>query len=379
MANVLIISSRTGGGHQSAACALQDGFGTLSGTVLVRILQVLEDGSWLTSKLVDFYNYLLRHKQHYMKYYYWWINFFKPNESLMILAPAFRKGRQWLERYAPDMIVSVHPMTHHFFSYVLKRLGLTEKVPMVAVVTDPCGGFWKGWACNGVQHYYVATQAACQQLMDYDVAENRITVVGMPVHPKFKPVSDDAKLQLRKALGLKPELFTVLVNAGWVGGGNITRLLQALCDERELLPIQVIYLCGKNRPLAREGKKIALKALFPVKVMSHCNDMEQLMQASDVMVSKLGGLTTFEALACHLPILADTLTEPMPQEAETAGFLKSTGTGLLLKEPEDLALHLKTLLAHPEYWQAMRAAAAHHHPANATHAIVNAILERMAG
>jgi len=27
----------------------------------------------------------------------------------------------------------------------------------------------------------------------------------------------------------------------------------------------------------------------------------------------------------------------------------------------------------------MRAAAAHHHPPNATHAIVNAILERMAG
>jgi UDP-N-acetylglucosamine:LPS N-acetylglucosamine transferase len=32
------------------------------------------------------------------------------------------------------------------------------------------------------------------------------------------------------------------------------------------------------------------------------------MQSANVMISKLGGLTTFEALACRLPIIADATT-----------------------------------------------------------------------
>jgi len=45
------------------------------------------------------------------------------------------------------------------------------------------------------------------------------------------------------------------------------------------------------------------------------------MGAANVMISKLGGLTTFEALACRLPIIADAITTPMPQEIGTANLV----------------------------------------------------------
>ena len=49
------------------------------------------------------------------------------------------------------------------------------------------------------------------------------------------------------------------------------------------------------------------------------------MSAANVMISKLGGLTTFEALACRVPIIADVITEPMPQEAGHGQSDRRTG------------------------------------------------------
>jgi hypothetical protein len=54
-----------------------------------------------------------------------------------------------------------------------------------------------------------------------------------------------------------------------------------------------------------------------VKVIGYSDEIEKVMHSANVMISKLGGLTTFEALACRLPIIADATTPPMPQEAGT--------------------------------------------------------------
>ena len=74
---------------------------------------------------------------------------------------------------------------------------------------------------------------------------------------------------------------------------------------------------GQERRAATEAESIAADAKFPVKVIGYSEEIEKLMQSANVMVSKLGGLTTFEALACRLPIIADATTPPMPQEAGT--------------------------------------------------------------
>jgi len=67
---------------------------------------------------------------------------------------------------------------------VLKELGLAERIPLVTVVTDPYYGFWKGWACDDVTLYLVASDEARRQLIDYGIAPERIKISGMPVSSK---------------------------------------------------------------------------------------------------------------------------------------------------------------------------------------------------
>lgn len=380
--NVLIFSSSTGGGHLSAANALADSFHKLlPGQVLVRISQVLEEGSFVSRKMSDVYNYLLRERQHWMKYYYWLIHHLKPNESKWVFDKVLPYGARVVERFCPDAVVSVHPMTQHFCAYLLRKLKLIDKVPLVTVVTDPCSGFWKGWACDDVHRYYVAGEEARRQLEAYGVPPERIRVSGMPVHQKFKPVNADEKRALKLAAGLDPEKFTVFLNAGWIGGGNVPKMLESLAFSEELAAqgIQMIYLTGKNRDLYEKGRVVSANAHMPVHVMGYTDEMPQLMNMSDVLVSKLGGLTTFEAIASHLPILGDAITPPMPQEAQTARFIESSKAGLLLRDPLEIVSVVESLVRFPERCESMRQAAARHGSAGGSEAIAQDVLAYLKG
>ena len=110
----------------------------------------------------------------------------------------------------------------------------------------------------------------------------------------------DLQRVARTALGLDAEKFTVFVNAGWEGGGNIPLIFRELV--RGELDVQAIFLAGKNEALKSEVESLAAEAKFPIKVIGYSDEVEKLLGAANVMISKLGGLSTFEALSCRVPI-----------------------------------------------------------------------------
>src|SRR5216110_816955 len=342
---ILIISSDTGGGHRSAAAAIVAGIESFvkGESYAVRVVRAVEESAAIAERLVRLYNWLLRNKQHWMKYFYWAINRFRPETREFFHARCIGFVRSLFQRWCPHVVVSVHPLTQHIFARVLKELGLADRIPLVTVVTDPYYGFWKGWACDDVTLYLVATEDARRQLVDYGIAPERIKVSGMPVHPKFDFPGEHAAQAARRALGLEPEKFTVFLNAGWEGGGNILQIFRELV--RGELDVQAIFLAGKNEALRSEAEMLAAEAKFPIKVIGYSEEVEQLMRAANVMISKLGGLTTFEALSCRLPIIADVTTEPMPQEASTVNLVVNSGAAVMLQRASDIVPVVHRMIA----------------------------------
>jgi processive 1,2-diacylglycerol beta-glucosyltransferase len=370
---ILIISSDTGGGHRSAAAAIVAGVQKfLDGeSYAIRVVRAVEESHHLADKLVRLYNWILRNRQHWMKYYYWFINRMRPDTRQFFHKRCVGYVRGLFERWCPHIVVSVHPLTQHIFGRVLKELNLADRVPLVSVVTDPCYGFWRGWACDAVTLYLVASDDARRQLIDYGVAPERIKISGMPVHPKFAYPGEEAAQAARRALGLDPEKFTVFVNAGWIGGGNIPQIFSELV--RGELDVQAIFLAGKNEDLRVAAETIAQEAPFPIKVIGYSDEIEQLMSAANVMISKLGGLTTFEALACRVPIIADVITEPMPQEAGTAKLIAQRGAGVMLNRASDVVAEVRRMMEDEVHYSRMRAATANLALPNATRYIVEEI------
>jgi len=370
---ILIISSDTGGGHRSAAQAIAVGLEKFwkGESFAVRTIKAVEESHHITEKLVNVYNWVLRNRQHWMKYLYWFMNKIRPETREFFHRRCIGYVREIFEKWCPHIVVSVHPLTQHIFARILKELNLSEQVPLVTVVTDPCYGFWKGWACNDVSLYLVANEDAQRQLIDYGILPEKIKISGMPVHPKFHEVDEKIAQNARRAYGLDPDKFTVFVNAGWIGGGNIPQIFKELV--RGELDVQAIFLAGKNEELRLEAVEIAKTAKFPVKVIGYSDEIEKIMQSANVMISKLGGLTTFEALACRLPIIADTTTPPMPQEAGTVNMIADKGAGILLKKPADIVLTIQSLLKDSKKYAEMRAATINMTIPNSTKMIIEEI------
>ena len=370
---ILIISSDTGGGHRSAAAAIVAGVQKFlaSESYAIRVVKAVEESHHLSARLVRLYNWILCNRQHWMKYFYWCMNRVRPETREFFHKRCIGYVSNLFERWCPHIVVSVHPLTQHIFARVLKELKLAERVPLVSVVTDPYYGFWRGWACDDVTLYLVASDEARRQLIDYGVAPERIKISGMPVHPKFTYPGEDAAQAARRALGLDPEKFTVFVNAGWAGGGNIQQIFRELI--RGELDVQAIFLAGRNEELRAAAESMASDAPFPIKVIGYSDEIEKLMGAANVMISKLGGLTVFEALACRLPIIADVITDPMPQEAGAANMIANRGAGVLLKRSTDIVPVIRRMMEDTAHYSRLRTATIGLAIPNATRQIVEEI------
>jgi UDP-N-acetylglucosamine:LPS N-acetylglucosamine transferase len=370
---ILIISSDTGGGHRSAALALVDGLQRFwkGESATVRVIKAVEESHHITEKLVRVYNWVLQNKQHWMKYLYWVVNKIRPETRMFFQKRCLGYVRDQFEKWCPHIVVSVHPLTQHMFGKILKELNLADQIPLVTVVTDPCYGFWKGWACDDVSLYLVANDEARRQLIDYGVSPEKIKISGMPVNPKFHEVTETDAQNARKVMGLDPDKFTVFVNAGWVGGGNIPQIFRELVHGN--LDMQAIFLAGKNEELRLEAVELAASAKFPIKVIGYSDEIEKMMQSANVMISKLGGLTTFEALACRLPIIADAITPPMPQEAGTVEMIERRGAAILLRRSADIVPTIRDLMHDTGRYHKMKAATAGLSMPNSTEQIIKEI------
>ncbi|MBS2006765.1 MAG: hypothetical protein JST01_06990 [Cyanobacteria bacterium SZAS TMP-1] len=350
---IALFFSDTGGGHRSAVEAVQTAIEQLCrerGTkkpVKVVIDNVAENTHPINRGFVQFYNYLLRHNQALMKYYYAFIEAVKPNDSE--IAWLFTKPylETKLRSINPDLTVSVHPMCNQYLARCLKETGLKAQSKLVTIVTDPNGDFWSGWACKDSDLTIAPNDLSKKRLIDLGVGENQIKVVGMPVHPDFRNPPTSSKEEFRHNLGLTRDLPTICINAGWAGGGNMMEVYRALHSVSR--PVQVIFLCGHNQELYATMKRESRRSPIPTAVLPFHDRLADVMAASDLMVTKAGGLTTFEAIARRLPMAIDTITEPMPQEMGTAQILVSEGLGQRVNKPSDIVAIAENMVLREEF------------------------------
>jgi UDP-N-acetylglucosamine:LPS N-acetylglucosamine transferase len=338
--NICIVFSDTGGGHRSAVQALSAAIREVAADdPNHRIVQITSDNivehtNPINKHFVQLYNYLLRHHQPLMKYYYDWLHVLKPSESNLAYGLSKAHLCNWFRQQAPSVVVSMHPMTNHYMARALRDIGVKEHTKLVTVITDPNADLWHSWACPDTDLFIAPNEIVFNKLIEWGMPAERIEVVGMPVHPDFLKEPAVDRPTFLSHLGLSDDALTVCVNAGWAGGGNMLTVLKALRQtERH---IQVIFLCGHNKSLYEQAVELTSDLPFAVSVLPFHDRIWDLMKACDLMVTKAGGLTTYQAVASRLPLAIDCITPPMPQERGTVDILVDGGLARRLEEPSDI-------------------------------------------
>jgi UDP-N-acetylglucosamine:LPS N-acetylglucosamine transferase len=344
---VFVCYADTGGGHKYAAEAIKTAIKELvekdqdMPPVNVIIESVVRKTNFLNNLFVELYNYLLRHHQDWMKYYFWFIELIKPNQTMLGYKACEKYLHTVLARVRPSIIVSVHPMVNHYMALALQDAGIADRTKLIIVLTDPNGTLWSGWACPDAELTIAPNDLARNSLIELGIAPDRIRTIGMPIEPKFVHPANIKKEDSLKLLGLDPARLTVLLSGGWSGGGAVMKIYRAL--ELVKRPIQVIVLCGHNESLLARMKQLKEQSSLPTVVLAFTESLSQLMSISDLLVTKGGGLTTFEAIARRLPMVLDLLTEPMPQELGTVNMLIEANLAKPLRKVEDIVPIVESL------------------------------------
>ena len=162
------------------------------------------------------------------------------------------------------------------------------------------------------------------------IAPQRLLVTGMPVSAKF--CARTSKADAREALGLPAGKKIYLIMTGGIGCGDAV----ALCNTLLRIPDENSLLCvlpGRNEELRRE-----LQTTFPsgeVLTVPFTDKVPLYMRASDVLLSKAGGISSSEAAVAGVPLVHTMIIPGV--ETQNAEFFEQHGMSLFAKNAEEAA------------------------------------------
>ena len=172
-------------------------------------------------------------------------------------------------------------------------------------------------------------------MISLGIDENKIHVTGIPMSNRFFDKFDKDKIYEMFSLDKNKKVILFFGGGEFGIGKNKTiQILNSLMQN--LKNLQIVAVAGKNEKLKETFEELAEKnnAKDRVKVLGFTDKVPELMNISCLVVSKPGGLTTTESLACELPMI---IINPIPgQEEQNAEFLELKGAGVWIKDSDNI-------------------------------------------
>ncbi len=158
----------------------------------------------------------------------------------------------------------------------------------------------------------------------------------MPVRPRFVP-STSAEVDTFRAMLKLDNASTILINGGARGGGPILKIYETI--RKASAESNILVVCGKNRRLQR---RIERRQDAKTRTFGFLDDIHKYIAASDLVVTKPGALSTYEALACNVPVLLFGMCGLMPQESGLFQACAHYDFGFAAATFDDMAKFIKS-------------------------------------
>ena len=261
--------------------------------------------------------------------------------------PFFRRLGRLIRETAPDAIVCVQQIP----SRLLQLLEPEDKVskPQYVVVTDLIAH--STWLNYGVDGYFLPNDLSANILKQRGVNPSLLHITGIPV--KLEISKPKSKLEVRSRHHLPQDLSVVTLFGGGLNSRRVYAIVSSLLET--LSSAMIVVVAGRNEDLLdtltdlRDSPHVRLRKLGTI------DYVDDLIVASDLIITKAGGLITSEILARGTPTI---IVDPIPgQEEQNADVIAAAGAGVQLRLLEMVGPAVKYLLNHPERLDQMRQSA----------------------
>jgi len=221
---------------------------------------------------------------------------------------------KYIDDLKPDVVIS----THIFCAEVMTHL--KKKMPYllnVGIVTDfTIHPFWED---TDMDYYITASHLLNLQCVKKGISLEKVFPIGIPINEKFS--TKISKSEARAKLGIE-DAPTVMFMMGSMGFGDMPKLISKI-DSLEI-DFQLLCVCGRND--AAKEKISAKKWKHKVHTYGYVDNVDVMMDASDFIITKPGGLSMSESLAKGLPTI---LLNPIPgHENRNREFFLNNGVSM---------------------------------------------------
>lgn len=219
---------------------------------------------------------------------------------LKVAAKNYRNILAAISAFNPEAVISTQAAPSGVVAY-LKQQGLYKGKFGIAFSDFHLHRYW----LYGQADFYLANIGEQkQEMVSLGVPPERIYITGfsMPLQPVVDVVA------VRSRLGIKPGQKVILVASGSLGRGLDEQLLSNLSVQKDW---HTILVCGKNQEAYERLSKKFSKTNFSV--FGFYTPLSELYAASDIFLTKPGGLSVMESLQWGLPMI---ITSMLPGQEE---------------------------------------------------------------
>lgn len=353
MPRVLLLHASVGTGHRRAAEALAAAF-QLRQPGEIRVEDVLDHTSRLFRiAYARSYLELTDHAPLVWGYFYTQSN---ADPNLAEITNNIRKLvesigtsglKEVLRSFAPEVIICTHFLPMELLVR-FKRSALLPQ-PIYCVVTDFAAHTF--WTYTEIDGYFVGDPQTRDQLIARGVSASQITVSGIPVDLAIAEPKSRDEVRARYDLPVNGQVITVF--GGGVDDDHVRVIVHGLLHSS--LKATLLVVAGRNSTLRDSLRNLESTPNLCLRVFGHIDYVDDLIVASDLVVTKAGGLIVSEVLARGVPLV---VIDPIPGHEEwNADFVVSSGAGIQLRMCESVPAAATMLLSKPQILADMRASA----------------------
>ena len=331
---VLILSCGTGGGHNTAAKAIQEEL--IARGIKTDFKEYLEI---INTKLKDDINNLYikstnRNGKMFKKVY----GLGKLYERTKLKSPVYflnSLNKEKLYKYIQDNNYSFIITTHLFATQALTAIKREHDTHFLQIATDYVSiPFWEE---TNPDYFIIPSKELKSDFIKKGVDEQKLLPLGIPVRKQFRERYD--KEEIKKKLNLDVNKKYILISNGSMGFGNVKEITKNLLEAID--NVVFIISCGNNNKLLkalnneyRNNKRIIL--------LPYTNELSKYMASSDIILSKPGGLTTTEIATMGKPLIH---IMPIPGcENYNANFFAERQMSLKCDNIDEVILNTKKLI-----------------------------------
>lgn len=343
MKRYLIISLSTGGGHATVSNSLADKLKDKGQEVTVIDLFKEINAKALHNFICEGYNLIATKVPRIYETIY------NAGNKPIIAKGSFELTRRMSQKrileliksYDPDVIVAVHPIVTDILGS-MKKKGYITKQRLISVITDFLAHFVYVHRHEYIDAYFVGGETTKENLIEWGVEEDKIFPYGIPIKKEF----------YIPKVKQNNHVFTILVMGGSLGSRNMTNVIKQLyhIDKK----IKIIAVCGRDKELKEKMSKLGEKHLNKeMMVHGFVNNIHNLMDSADLLISKPGGASVTEALLRRIPMIIPYMLGG--QEKENRDYLIESGVAIWVSKIKEIPFIVNKLIDEPEILDKMEA------------------------